>query len=113
MYPQLFIIMTRKTSTYDRLGELTVLQGFLEAKLWMAIDEWFTLSTMDCYDDANVIKGRLIYARNQISVLKQLIRDAANPERTLKRWLKHLDQQKENTTPTADVQSATDSGQRS
>jgi hypothetical protein len=91
---------------YDRLGELTVLQGFLEAKLWMALreyDKWLDLygSGADEY-----VQAKYRYAINQISVIRQLLRDAANPERTLKRWLKHLEKSAEQSAETDGALSA-------
>ena len=105
------MIRRQRISTYDRLGEINVLHAFLEAKLYMAIEEWDHISQMYCEEGGDVILGRLKYARNQVSVLKQLLRDSANPERTLRRWLEKTQPQVQDTTPTGSAQSVPNSGE--
>lgn len=84
-------------NVYDRLGEMSVLHGFLEAKLWTVErerDYWLSM----CVGWPNeYTRSKYAYAKNQVAVVKQLIRDAANPERTLKLWLKAIDKASENT----------------
>ena len=105
------MIRKQRISTYDRLGEINVLHAFLEAKLFMAIEEWDTLSKMYCLEGGDIMLGRLKYARNQVSVLKQLLRDSANPERTLRRWLEKTQILDPDTTPTESAESVPNSGE--
>jgi len=98
---------------YDRLGEYELLRSYLEAKLWMALDEYEKAMNMFCLDPDGWAKSRFTYVQNKVAVTRELLKHAQNPEWTLRRWQKHLEALAKNTTPTDDAEPATTFGEQS
>jgi len=97
------VFLTKEEVGYDpehkidwhEVSRIALIRGFLEAKEWMAINEYTNARTVFNIQANEYTSGRLQWAKHKLATIRLLRKDAINPYKTIDRYRRFIEKQGE------------------